>query len=345
MNFWRESPCAKALGERGRCSRSPRTSRSGRHAAGPGVVDQRVRVTAIALGGAIWMPPRRAPPPWRTPPRTSSPRCGCDDRRALVARLLESFKLGDAEYEPAGRRRPSDAGLDHGRICDGRTVASRAPTNRRPIGCATNSRGAGPRHRELDQGQGIESTIDEVMAEIDALVDYDSPCIGRTRSPYHHEILSHALPTNRRQLLPGMLGSMSWSRRRRRWIRWASRRRASQPRVMRGRRSISPELSFARHGALRSGGTMEPDPVRDREIEQARRRWEAEEAMGGKARVGLSKGIHRALEDLASSRQASRAQRRHWGHRGFIARRTGYTRYRRRILRSEVTVRGFVARS
>jgi hypothetical protein len=94
-----------------------------------------------------------------------------EDRRALVAHLLETFEPGYAEYDPAWgeaiQRRLAA-------IADGSATVVPWPTTRPQV--------AGDKMRdelgkaldvgiaELDQGQGIESSIDEFMAEIDAAV-------------------------------------------------------------------------------------------------------------------------------------------------------------------------------
>lgn len=94
-----------------------------------------------------------------------------EDRRALVAHLLETFEPGYAEYDPAWgeaiQRRMAA-------IADGSAMVVPSPAARQPI--------AGDKMRdalgealdvgiaELDRGQGIESSIDEFMAEIDAAV-------------------------------------------------------------------------------------------------------------------------------------------------------------------------------
>jgi hypothetical protein len=94
-----------------------------------------------------------------------------EDRRALVAHLLETFEPGYAEYDPAWgeaiQRRLAA-------IADGSAVVVPCPATRQQI--------AGDKMRddlgealdvgiaELDRGQGIESSIDEFMAEIDAAV-------------------------------------------------------------------------------------------------------------------------------------------------------------------------------
>jgi hypothetical protein len=94
-----------------------------------------------------------------------------EDRRALVAHLLETFEPGYAEYDPAWgeaiQRRLAA-------IADGSATVVPWPASRREstsdklrneLGEALDVGIA-----ELDQGQGIESSIDEFMAEIDAAV-------------------------------------------------------------------------------------------------------------------------------------------------------------------------------
>lgn len=94
-----------------------------------------------------------------------------EDRRALVAHLLETFEPGYAEYDAAWgeaiQRRLAA-------IADGSATIVPWP--------ATRPRIAGDKARdelgealgvgiaELDRGQGIESSVDEFMAEIDAAV-------------------------------------------------------------------------------------------------------------------------------------------------------------------------------
>lgn len=94
-----------------------------------------------------------------------------EDRRALVAHLLDTFEPGYAGYDPAWgeaiQRRLAT-------IADGSATVVPCPAVRQQI--------AGDKMRdelgealdvgiaELDRGQGIESSIDEFMAEIDAAV-------------------------------------------------------------------------------------------------------------------------------------------------------------------------------
>lgn len=91
-----------------------------------------------------------------------------EDRRALVAHLLETFEPGYAEYDPAWgeaiQRRLAA-------IADGSATVVPWPARpqiagdqmRDELGDALDVGIA-----ELDRGQGIESSIDEFMAEIDA---------------------------------------------------------------------------------------------------------------------------------------------------------------------------------
>lgn len=98
-----------------------------------------------------------------------------EDRRALVAHLLETFEPGYAEYDAAWgeaiQRRLAA-------IADG--SATVVPWS------AEHHQNAGDKMRdelgealdvgiaELDRGEGIESSIDEFMAEIDAAVGLGS---------------------------------------------------------------------------------------------------------------------------------------------------------------------------
>lgn len=94
-----------------------------------------------------------------------------EDRRALVAHLLETFEPGYAEYDPAWgeaiQRRLAA-------IADGSATVVPMPAAREQVD--------GDRMRdelgkaldvgiaELDRGRGLESSIDEFMAEIDVAV-------------------------------------------------------------------------------------------------------------------------------------------------------------------------------
>lgn len=96
-----------------------------------------------------------------------------EDRRALVAHLLETFEPGYAEYDPAWgeaiQRRLAA-------IADGSATVVPWPGRseiaddkmRDELGEALDVGIA-----ELDRGQGIESSVDEFMAEIDAVVGLD----------------------------------------------------------------------------------------------------------------------------------------------------------------------------
>lgn len=91
-----------------------------------------------------------------------------EDRRALVAHLLETFEPGYAEYDPAWgeaiQRRLAA-------IADGSAAIVPWPAHpqiaedkkRDELGEALDVGIA-----ELDRGQGLESSVDEFMAEIDA---------------------------------------------------------------------------------------------------------------------------------------------------------------------------------
>lgn len=94
-----------------------------------------------------------------------------EDRRALVAHLLETFEPGYAEYDPAWgeaiQRRLAA-------IADGSSTVVPWPAAhehidgdkmRDELGKALDVGIA-----ELDRGGGIESSIDEFMAEVDAAV-------------------------------------------------------------------------------------------------------------------------------------------------------------------------------
>ena len=94
-----------------------------------------------------------------------------EDRRALVAHLLETFEAGYAEYDPAWgeaiQRRL--AAIAHGSSTIVPWPAAREQIDgdkmRDELGKALDVGIA-----ELDRGEGIESSIDEFMAEIDAAV-------------------------------------------------------------------------------------------------------------------------------------------------------------------------------
>ncbi|HEX3473512.1 MAG TPA: addiction module protein [Kofleriaceae bacterium] len=96
-----------------------------------------------------------------------------EDRRTLVARLLETFEPGYAEYDPAWgeaiQRRLAA-------IADGSATVVPWPARpqvaddkmRDELGEALDVGIA-----ELDRGEGMEGSIDEFMAEIDAAVGLD----------------------------------------------------------------------------------------------------------------------------------------------------------------------------
>lgn len=94
-----------------------------------------------------------------------------EDRRALVTRLLETFEPGYAAYDPAWgeaiQRRLAA-------IADGSATVVPCPAARQPVASDKMRDDLGEALdvgiAELDRGQGIESTIDEFMAEIDAAV-------------------------------------------------------------------------------------------------------------------------------------------------------------------------------
>lgn len=94
-----------------------------------------------------------------------------EDRRALVAHLLETFEPGYAEYDPAWgeaiQRRLAA-------IADGSATVVPCPATRQQIASDKMRDDLGKALdvgiAELDRGQGIESSIDEFMAEIDAAV-------------------------------------------------------------------------------------------------------------------------------------------------------------------------------
>lgn len=94
-----------------------------------------------------------------------------EDRRALVAHLLDTFEPGYAEYAPAWgeaiQRRLAA-------IADGSGTVVPGPATRQSIARDKTRDGLGEALdvgiAELDRGQGIESSIDEFMAEIDAAV-------------------------------------------------------------------------------------------------------------------------------------------------------------------------------
>jgi hypothetical protein len=96
-----------------------------------------------------------------------------EDRRALVAHLLETFEPGYAEYDPAWgeaiQRRLAA-------IADGSPTV--VPSAARPEIAGDKAHDKREELRkaldvgiaELDRGQGIESSVDDFMAEIDAVV-------------------------------------------------------------------------------------------------------------------------------------------------------------------------------
>lgn len=94
-----------------------------------------------------------------------------EDRRALVAHLLETFEPGYAEYDPAWgeaiQRRLAA-------IADGSATVVPSPAARQQSASDKMRDKLGEALdvgiAELDSGQGIESSIDEFMAEIDAAV-------------------------------------------------------------------------------------------------------------------------------------------------------------------------------
>ena len=94
-----------------------------------------------------------------------------EDRRSLVAQLLETFEPGYAGYDAAWgetiQRRLAA-------ITEGSATIVPAPTSPRQIARdkAHDELGAAldVGIAELDRGQSIESTLDEFMAEIDAAV-------------------------------------------------------------------------------------------------------------------------------------------------------------------------------
>lgn len=97
-----------------------------------------------------------------------------EDRRALVAHLLETFEPGYAEYDPtwgdAIQRRLAV-------IADGSATVVPWPAECEQISADKSGDELGAALdvgiAELDQGRGIESSIDEFMAEIDAAVGLD----------------------------------------------------------------------------------------------------------------------------------------------------------------------------
>jgi hypothetical protein len=95
-----------------------------------------------------------------------------EDRRALVAHLLDTFEPGYAEYDPAWgeaiQRRLAT-------IADGSATAQPCPAARQQKSASDKKRddlgeALDVGIAELDRGQGIESSIDDFMAEIDAAV-------------------------------------------------------------------------------------------------------------------------------------------------------------------------------
>lgn len=94
-----------------------------------------------------------------------------EDRRALVVHLLETFEPGYSEYDAAWgetiQRRLAA-------IADGSATIVPWPTAHQQIASDKMRDEFGEALdvgiAELDRGQGIESSIDEFMAEIDAAV-------------------------------------------------------------------------------------------------------------------------------------------------------------------------------
>jgi hypothetical protein len=94
-----------------------------------------------------------------------------EDRRALVAHLLETLEPGYAEYDPAWgeaiQRRLAA-------LADGSATVVPWPAGRPQMASDKARDELGKALdvgiAELDRGQGIESSIDEFMAEIDAAV-------------------------------------------------------------------------------------------------------------------------------------------------------------------------------
>lgn len=97
-----------------------------------------------------------------------------EDRRALVAHLLETFEPGYAEYDPAwGEAIQRRLAV----IADGSSTVVPWPAARAQIDADKTRDELGAALdvgiAELDQGRGIESSIDDFMAEIDAAVGLD----------------------------------------------------------------------------------------------------------------------------------------------------------------------------
>ena len=94
-----------------------------------------------------------------------------EDRRALVAHLLETFEPGYTEHDPAWVE-PIQPHL--AAMADGSVAIVPSPTARQQIASDKMRDELGKALdvgiAELDRGQGIESSIDEFMAEIDAAV-------------------------------------------------------------------------------------------------------------------------------------------------------------------------------
>jgi len=93
-----------------------------------------------------------------------------ESRRALVAHLLETFEPGDAEYDPAwGEAIQRRLAV----IADGSATVVPWPAAQQVTGDKVRDElgeALDVGIAELDRGQGIESSIDEFMAEIDAAV-------------------------------------------------------------------------------------------------------------------------------------------------------------------------------
>ena len=94
-----------------------------------------------------------------------------EGRRALVAHLLETFEPGDAEYDPAWGEAIQRRLVV---IADGSATVVPWPAAHQQVASDKVRDELGEALdvgiAELDRGQGIESSIDEFMAEIDAAV-------------------------------------------------------------------------------------------------------------------------------------------------------------------------------